>query len=83
MDVLINFFTEYHYTSSAEVERNLLVIWRLYLTSRFIFDVVPIIPLYSLFQSKLEEKSAKLFYLVKVIRLYNGFDLLNHKIYMK
>lgn len=35
-----------------------------------------------MFKGVIDIRIGKLFYLVKIFRLYNGFSLLNHKAYM-
>ena len=81
LDMLINFITEHHYESSTEVERDLCKLFTIYIKGRFIFDLVALLPLRSLFTPILP--SSRLLDLIKIIRLYVGFQLLDHKSNMK
>jgi len=49
---------------------------------RFFWDFLSVIPFKRLFPN-MDLKYAKLFYLNKLSRLYNGFVLLDYKIYVK
>jgi len=51
----------------------------LYLKGRFFFDLVALLPLSDMFEDVLGEGILRLLYLVKLMRLYVGFRLLDYK----
>lgn len=69
-DVLIQFFVEYSYPSSDKIEKNFFKVAIIYLNSSFIFDLIAIVPFYRLLNEVLS--FCRLFYFVKLIRLYRG-----------
>ena len=81
LDLVTNFFTEYHYSGSDEVERDLRKIFVIYLKGRFTLDFIAILPLH--FFVQLPEQHLHLVYLAKLTRLYVCFELLDHKNFMK
>ena len=86
VDFVIQFFVEYKYPSSTVVERDLRKLCWIYLNGRFIFDFLSIFPFYRLVHNMSHEYNVeicKLFYLIKLSRLYNGFSLINYKMFMR
>jgi len=73
VDLILHFFEEYHYPISQEVERDLRRLALLYFRGRFALDIVTILPLFHWARQSLEVKYAKVVFLVKLLRLYNGF----------
>ncbi len=85
IDFVLQFFVEYKYPSSTVVETDLKKLCFIYLRGRFLFDFLSIIPLYKMLNwyDVTDMSKSKLAYLIKISRLYNGFSLLDYKIYMK
>jgi len=54
----------------------------IYLRGRFLLDTVTVLPFYTLAEGIIDPKYQKLVYLVRTLRLYNGFYLLNYKVFM-
>ena len=80
--MIINFFTERIYPCSTEPERDLRVLFKMYLKGRFVADLVTVLP-FDLILTRSSPIVLRLLLLLKLIRLYVGFELLNHKNYMK
>ena len=74
--------TEHHYDQFT-VERNLCSLFVIYLKSRFIWDFVTLLPLKEILADFITENQVRVLLLIKLIRLYIGFQLLDHKNYMK
>ena len=72
---------EYKYPNSDEVERRFKVLALWYLQGRFILDFITMLPLYRIFADITDY--ARLFYLIRVTRLYRGLELLNTQSLMK
>jgi len=84
IDILINFITEHHFDSSShEPERELTGIFCLYIKGRFFFDLIALLPLKLIFTGLFQDGVLRLLDLVKLIRLYVGFRLLDYKSNMK
>ena len=49
----------------------------------FVMDFLTIIPFQFILDGKIDIKYSRLLYLIKLTRLYNGFQLLNYNVYMK
>lgn len=82
-DMILNFFVEYEDEQSGEIERDLKMIAKNYINGMFFVDLLANLPLYTMFGGLMEQKYAKLWYLVKVVRLINGFKLLDYQVFMK
>ena len=82
IDIAVNFLTEYHVPMSTEVITDVRKIAGVYLRGRFFWDFLSVLPFRALFPD-MPLKYSKLFYLNKLSRLYNGYVLLNYKIYVK
>ena len=82
VDIFVNFLTEYHYPMSTDIETDIKKIAIIYIKGRFFLDFLSVLPLRSLFPD-VELKYAKLFYWNKLSRLYNGFVILDYKIYVR
>jgi hypothetical protein len=82
-DIVIHFFVAYEHPALSEPVTNLRKIAINYLKGMFCIDFVSSVPLYWLFVRSLDSKKAKLLYLFKLVRLYKGFNLLNHQQLMK
>ena len=54
----------------------------LYLKGRFTFDLLAIIPFYSILEGVIEDKYNRLFYLIKLVRLQRAFELMSTKVFM-
>ena len=68
-------FVEYHYPSSLEVERNLKKLVKIYITKgTFPYDIITVVPYNKMLKGVLDLKYHRLFYLIKIIRIINGFD---------
>jgi len=67
---------------TTDIETNVKKIALIYISGRFFWDFLSVIPFKRLFPN-MDLKYAKLFYLNKLSRLYNGFVLLDYKIYVK
>ena len=81
VSIVMNLITEYNYPASQKIERKINKIILIYLRGSFAYDVVAILPLRIIFWD-LENNYRKLFYLVKLIRLQNGFKYLSHRVFM-
>ena len=82
-NMIVNFFTEFHYPSSAKVERNLQEISRIYLSNRFPQDLFVIIPWFHIFKGVISHRYLRLAYMIKLDRLLIGFEQLDRKSYIK
>jgi len=83
VDLILSFFKEQHNRISQEVERDVKKISLAYLKGRFFLDIVTLLPLFEMCRGTFAHgENAKALYLVKVLRLYNGFELLNYKTFM-
>lgn len=71
--VLLSFFVEYTDPRTNENVRDLSKISWNYLTTQFITDLIPLIPL----QAVRIQNFQRLFYLIKLIRLQRGLELFN------
>ena len=66
--IILNFFTEFHYSSSQKVERDFKKICYNYLKTSFLFDMAAMVPLRVIFWGA-DPKYRRLFHLVKLTRL--------------
>ena len=71
ISICLRFLYEYKRDDSEQMERDLAKIANRYLRGNFIYDFIPIIPLALLNLGGHE----RLFYLIKIIRLYSGFKI--------
>mmetsp|Transcript_11931 Transcript_11931/g.18415 ORF Transcript_11931/g.18415 Transcript_11931/m.18415 type:complete len:126 (-) Transcript_11931:543-920(-) len=78
-DSVLHFFVEHHSATSMKPERDIRNLFLINIKTRFVFDVVTIIPLFQWFEGILQLKYRQLLYLVKVLRLYKALHLLNVK----
>ena len=82
VDIFVNFLTEYRYPMSTDIETDVKKIAIIYIKGRFFWDFLSVIPFKKIFWN-MDLKYNKLFYINKLSRLYNGFVLLDYKIYVK
>lgn len=75
IDMILNFFHEYVSDNSHVPVRSLPLIAERYITGDFIFDLLVIIPFYSLFLGEELNNQLKLFFLIKLLRLKRANDL--------
>lgn len=75
--ILTRFLTDYTPDGETEPVKSLSKISTRYLHSDFIWDILPLIPLPFIFNNIFGEYYAKLLYMIKCIRLLNGFKLFN------
>ena len=54
-----------------------------YMKETFLMDFIGIIPFQLFLDGTLDRKYSRLLYLIKLSRLYNGFQLLSYNVYMK
>ena len=80
--MILNFFTEFHYPSLHKKEHHLKVIALNYLQTTFARDVAALVPFREIFKNA-NPRYKRLFHLIKLIRLSNGFQYLSHKVFMK
>ena len=78
----MNFLTEYHVPMSTDIITDVKKIAVVYIKGRFFWDLLSVLPFKRMFPN-LDLKYSKLFYLNKLSRLYNGYVLLDYKIYVK
>ena len=71
--IFLSFFVTYTEVGQVEPVDDLAVVSMSYLTGQFIYDFIPVVPLQSLSLAGYE----RLFYLIKLMRLYTGFRLIN------
>ena len=74
-DLCINFLLSYtpeHSSNKKDTERDIFKIWMHYLHGSFYLDIIPLIPFQAL---TMKRGRNTLFYLIKMIRLYNGFEI--------
>ena len=77
-------FVEYHYPSSQEVERDLRKLLKIYITiGTFPYDIITVVPYNKMLKGIVSLKYYRLFYLIKIIRVINGFEQLNPSKLMK
>ena len=67
---------------STDVETDVKKIASIYLKGRLFWDFLSVIPFKKLFPN-MDLMYSKLFYINKLSRLYNGFVLLNYKLYVR
>lgn len=76
--MVLGVFVEYHYPSSQVVERDLKKLLKLYITvGTFPYDIVTVVPYNKMLKGAMSLKYYRLFYLIKIIRVINGFEQLN------
>ena len=73
--ILLTFITEYTPDGETVPIRDFMVIAEIYLKSNFIFDFLPIIPFARILKELTEY--AHIMYLIKLMRLWKNFDVLN------
>lgn len=74
------FLTTYVNQGETKPVKNLTLISMKYLKGDFLSDLIPLLPLTFIFDK--DTKMVKLLYIVKVIRVLNGFKVFDtHKIY--
>ena len=74
--ILTRFLTDYTPDGETEAVKSLPKISTRYLHTDFFWDLLPLIPLPQFFQT-VTPKHAKLLYMIKCIRIINGFKLFN------
>jgi hypothetical protein len=74
--ILTRFLTDYTPDGETEAVKSLSKISARYLHSDFVWDLLPLIPLPIFFKNVLKSY-AKLLYMIKCIRIINGFKLFN------
>jgi hypothetical protein len=74
VSIVLRFFVDYYEEGKQFPVRDLTAIAKNYLKTGFVFDFIPLIPLQEL---PLPRGYARFFYIIKVMRLFNGFKLLN------
>ena len=78
--MLKKFLTSYSNQGEAKPVRNLHQIAMRYLQGEFIRDLIPLLPVTFIFDG--ERRMVKLLYVIKVVRVLNGFKVFDtHKIY--
>lgn len=81
--MILNVFVEYHYPFSHDVETDLKKLLIIYVKGEhFIYDLITVIPYHSIVKPWLSLKYYRLFYLIKVIRIFSGLQLINPKNFM-
>mmetsp|Transcript_31133 Transcript_31133/g.47591 ORF Transcript_31133/g.47591 Transcript_31133/m.47591 type:complete len:114 (+) Transcript_31133:680-1021(+) len=85
IDVIINFFTEHISTTTHKPERRLKKLAVAYIQGQFFLDAIALLPLewFARTQLRMPPRWARLFLLLKLVRLIVGFKLLNYKVFMK
>ena len=82
--MVLECLVEYHYPVSQEVEQDISKLIVIYITKgHFFYDLITVIPYHRMFRSVFDLKYLRLFYFIKVIRIFNGFALLNPNNFMK
>lgn len=82
--MIMGVFVEYHYPSTQAVERDLRKLLKIYITKgTFPYDIVTVIPYNKMVEGKIRLKYYRLFYLIKITRVINGFEQLNPSKLMK
>ena len=81
ISIILPFLTEFEPAPGLKVIRDPIVIANRYVKSQFIFDILPLIP-FNLFVN-LNYGFERLFFLIKLIRLQNGFKILNVHVVMR
>jgi len=74
VSIILRFFVDYYEEGKQFPVRDFAAIAINYLKTDFIYDFIPLIPLQEL---PLPRDYARFFYIIKVMRLFNGFKLLN------
>ena len=74
VSVILRFFVDYYEEGKQFPVRDFSAIAMNYLKTDFIYDFIPLIPLQEL---PLPRGYGRFFYVIKVMRLFNGFKLLN------
>ena len=72
IDILVKFILEYKPDDSIFMVRDLYKIAVNYVKTAFIYDLLPMIPFHIIFDGEL----VRLFHLIKIIRIRNGFELI-------
>ena len=76
LSIFFRFFTDYTEEGETLPERNLNIISKRYFYSwSFLIDLIPLIPFILFFGH--ESKNAKLFYVVKIVRMLKGLKVFN------
>lgn len=76
--MILGVFVEYHYPSSQEVERDLKKLLKIYITvGTFPYDIITVVPYKKMLEGRISLKYYRLFFLIKIIRVINGFEELN------
>ena len=82
--MVLDCFVEYHYPVSQEIEQDIVKLTVIYITKgHFFYDLITVIPYHRMFRSVFDLKYLRLFYFIKVIRIFNGLELLNPNNFMK
>ena len=80
-DLILQFFLEIPVDrSSSEFKRDIMEIGKTYIKGSFFIDLIALVPFTEIL-SQWEHK--ELLYLLKLLRLHNGFALLNYKVMVK
>lgn len=79
VDMVTNFFKEYHINDNQLPIRSFEKISLHYLQGQFIFDAIPLIPYSYMF----EFRNSRLLYFLKSIRIFKSIEMLSDKVFIK
>jgi len=79
LEIILNFFVEYHNEKTNKVIRNPSKIFISYIKGAFIIDLIQVIPFARMFKPYITPDYNRLFYLIKLTRLFNCFKMLDYK----
>mmetsp|Transcript_15587 Transcript_15587/g.23912 ORF Transcript_15587/g.23912 Transcript_15587/m.23912 type:complete len:141 (+) Transcript_15587:794-1216(+) len=79
IDLCLQFVTEHQDPITQVIERDPLKLAVRYLKGRFLVDIITIIPLFNMFEMLISANYSKMFFTIKLLRLYNIYNLLVHK----
>uniref|UniRef100_A0A7S3FW38 Cyclic nucleotide-binding domain-containing protein n=1 Tax=Strombidium rassoulzadegani TaxID=1082188 RepID=A0A7S3FW38_9SPIT len=80
LDIIVQFLLEFKPEDQYNKVRDLTEIAKRYLKTRFIWDIIPLIPFKTFFA---EAPQSKLSYVVKIIRIMKGYHLLSPNTFMR
>lgn len=77
-NMLISCMTQHHYKTTDSVEKDVAKIFVIYAKGRLIIDIISVVPIESIFQDLLAIETRRLLYLLKLVRLSNGFEMISY-----
>ena len=81
-NMIVTIFVEHQFEAALRVERDIVELVILYLKGRFSVDMATIFPFDFFLKDWLSVEYLRLFLLIKLLRLYTGFELLDYKVFM-